>query len=106
MTDERIERRLAAILAADVAGYSRLMGQNEERTLSALKSARRTLVDPIIAGHGGRRGKTTGGALRVEFASARDRVRCAIEVQASMATRNGNLPTDVRLDYRVGIHVG
>jgi adenylate cyclase len=106
MTDERIERRLAAILAADVAGYSRLMGQNEERTLSDLKSARRTLVDPSIAAHRGRIVKTTGDGLLVEFASAVDAVRCAIEVQASMATRNGNLPTDVRLDYRVGIHVG
>src|ERR1700719_267322 len=106
MTDERIERRLAAILAADVAGYSRLMGQNEERTLSDLKSARRTLVDPSIAAHRGRIVKTTGDGLLVEFASAVDAVRCAIEVQASMVTRNGNLPTDVRLDYRVGIHVG
>jgi adenylate cyclase len=106
MTDERIERRLAAILAADVAGYSRMMGQNEERTLTDLKSARRTLVDPAIAAHRGRIVKTTGDGLLVEFASAVDAVRCAIELQASMATRNGDLPGDIRLDYRVGIHVG
>ena len=106
MTDERIERRLAAILAADVAGYSRLMGQNEERTLSDLKSARRTLVDPGIAAHRGRIVKTTGDGLLVEFASAVDAVRCAIEVQAGMAKRNGDLPQDNRLDFRVGIHVG
>ena len=106
MTDERIERRLAAILAADVVGYSRLMGQNEERTLADLKSARRTLVDPAIAAHRGRIVKTTGDGLLVEFASAVDAVRCAIEVQASMARRNGDLPREIRLDYRVGIHVG
>src|SRR6201987_3058366 len=106
MTDERIERRLAAILAADVAGYSRLMGQNEERTLSDLKSARRTLVDPSIAAHRGRIVKTTGDGLLVEFASAVDAVRGAIEVQASMSMRNGDQPDDARLDYRVGIHVG
>ena len=106
MTDERIERRLAAIMAADVVGYSRLMGQNEERTLTDLKSARRTLVDPAIAAHRGRIVKTTGDGLLVEFASAVDAVRCAIEVQASMARRNGDLPQDIRLDYRVGIHVG
>jgi adenylate cyclase len=106
MTDERIERRLAAILAADVVGYSRLMGQNEERTLTDLKGARRTLVDPAIAAHRGRIVKATGDGLLVEFASAVDAVRCAIEVQASMAQRNGDLPQDLRLDYRVGIHVG
>jgi adenylate cyclase len=106
MTDERIERRLAAILAADVAGYSRMMGQNEERTLADLKSARRTLVDPGIAAHRGRIVKTTGDGLLVEFASAVDAVRCAIELQAGMSRRNGDLPQDVRLDYRVGIHVG
>ena len=106
MTDERIERRLAAILAADVVGYSRLMGQNEERTLADLKSARRSLVDPAIAAHRGRIVKTTGDGLLVEFASAVDAVRCAVEVQASMARRNGDLPQEIRLDYRLGIHVG
>jgi TolB-like protein/class 3 adenylate cyclase len=106
MTDERIERRLAAILAADVVGYSRLMGQNEERTLADLKSVRRTLVDPAIAAHRGRIVKTTGDGLLVEFASAVDAVRCAIEVQADMAARNGDLDRDVRLDFRVGVHVG
>jgi adenylate cyclase len=106
MTDERIERRLAAILAADVVGYSRLMGQNEEGTLAALKNVRRTLVDPAIAAHRGRIVKTTGDGLLVEFASAVDAVRCAIEVQADMAVRNGDLDRDSRLDFRVGVHVG
>jgi adenylate cyclase len=106
MTDERVVRRLAAILAADVAGYSRLMGQNEERTLADLKNARRTQVDPAIAAHRGRIVKTTGDGLLVEFASAVDAVRCAIEVQASLARRNAGLPPDIRLDFRVGIHVG
>jgi adenylate cyclase len=106
MTDERVERRLAAILAADVVGYIRLMSQNEERTLTDLKSARRSLVDPAIAAHRGRIVKTTGDGLLVEFASAVDAVRCAIGVQASMARRNADLPQDIRLDYRIGIHVG
>src|ERR1700760_1546562 len=101
MTDERIERRLAAILAADVAGYSRLMGQNEERTLTDLKSARRTLVDPSIAAHRGRIVKTTGDGLLVEFASAVDAVRCAIEVQHAMAEQNGAMTQDTRLDFRI-----
>ena len=106
MTDERIERRLTAILAADVVGYSRLMGRDEERTLADLKGARRTLVDPAIAAHRGRIVKTTGDGLLVEFASAVDAVRCAIEVQAGMNRRNGEMPPDVRLDFRVGVHVG
>ena len=81
MAEERVQRRLAAILAADVAGYSRLMGVDEEGTLSALKELRRELADPKIKEHRGRIVKTTGDGLLVEFASVVDAVRCAVEVQ-------------------------
>src|SRR6187551_4059725 len=79
MTEARVERRLAAVLAADVAGYSRLMGLSEEQTLAQLKALRRTLVDPTIADHRGRIVKTTGDGMLVEFASAVDAVRCAAD---------------------------
>ena len=79
MADEPVERRLAAVLAADVAGYSRLMGRDEERTLANLKSSRKTLFDPAIAAHRGRIVKTTGDGMLVEFASAVDAARCAVE---------------------------
>ena len=85
MTSARVERRLAAILAADVVGYSRLMGRDEEGTLARLKACRRALVDPKIAEHRGRIVKTTGDGVLVEFASAVDAVRCAVEVQRAMA---------------------
>jgi len=88
MREERVQRRLAAILAADVAGYSRLMGVDEEGTLSALKELRRDLADPKIKEHRGRIVKTTGDGLLVEFASVVDAVRCAVEVQFEMAERN------------------
>ncbi len=88
MTDERVERRLAAILAADVAGYSRLMGADEVGTLEALKAHRREVVDPAIASHKGRIVKTTGDGMLVEFASAVDAVNCAISVQEKMGERN------------------
>jgi len=81
MAEARIERRLAAILAADVAGYSRLMGADEERTLAALKAVRKSLIDPRIAEHRGRIVKTTGDGLLVEFASAVDAVLCAMQIQ-------------------------
>ncbi len=106
MTGERVERRLAAVLAADVAGYSRLMGSNEEGTLARLKAVRKSLVDPVIASHRGRIVKTTGDGMLVEFASAVDAVRCAIEVQRGMAEQNATLPQDERIDFRIGIHVG
>src|SRR5216110_1064655 len=86
--EERVERRLAAILAADVAGYSRLMGVDEEGTLAALKAIRRDLLDLKIKEHRGRIVKTTGDGVLVEFASVVDAVRCAIEVQHAMAERN------------------
>lgn len=106
MTGERLERRLAAILAADVAGYSRLMGIHEEGTLARLKAVRKALVDPTIDKHRGRIVKTTGDGMLVEFASAVDAVRGAIEIQRSMAEQNAALPQDQRIDFRIGIHIG
>ena len=106
MTGERVERRLAAVLAADVAGYSRLMGRDEEGTLANLKLFRKTLVDPSIAAHRGRVVKTTGDGMLVEFASAVDAARCAVEVQRDMAARNSRVPQDTRIEFRIGIHVG
>jgi adenylate cyclase len=103
---ERVERRLAAILAADVAGYSRLMEADEERTLTHLKTHRRELVDPKIAEFGGRVVKTTGDGLLVEFASVVHAVRCAVEVQRGMAERNALVPEKKRIEFRVGIHQG
>src|SRR5436190_23854455 len=102
----RVERRLAAILAADVAGYSRLMGEDEEGTLAALKAIRRELGDPKIAEHRGRIVKTTGDGLLVEFPSVVDAVRCAVEVQRAMADRNAGTPAERRIEFRVGIHQG
>ncbi|HEX7566256.1 MAG TPA: adenylate/guanylate cyclase domain-containing protein [Bradyrhizobium sp.] len=106
MPGERVERRLAAVLAADVAGYSRLMGRDEERTLANLKSFRKALVDPAIAAHRGRIVKTTGDGMLVEFASAVDAARCAVEVQRGMAGQNADVPQDLRIEFRIGIHVG
>ena len=101
-----MERRLAAVLAADVAGYSRLMGRDEERTLANLKSFRKTLVDPAIAAHRGRIVKTTGDGMLAEFASAVDAARCAVEVQRRMAAQNADVQQDLRIEFRIGIHVG
>src|SRR5215475_9490653 len=106
MGDERVERRLAAILAADVVGYSRLMGVDEEGTLAALKGLRKSLIDPKIAEHRGRMVKTTGDGALVEFASAVDAIRCAVEIQRTMAERNVAIPEDRRIEFRIGINVG
>jgi adenylate cyclase len=106
MAKARVERRLAAILAADVAGYSRLMGIDEEGTLAALKTLRRELIDPKIAEHRGRIVKTTGDGALVEFASAVDAVRCAMEIQRALAERNAAIPEDRRIEFRIGINVG
>jgi TolB-like protein/class 3 adenylate cyclase len=106
LTGERVERRLAAVLAADVAGYSRLMGTDEEGTLAKLKAVRKALVDPTIASHRGRIVKTTGDGMLVEFASAVDAVRGAIEVQRGMAEQNVPVPQGQRIEFRIGIHVG
>jgi adenylate cyclase len=102
----RVERRLAAILAADVAGYSRLMGADEEGTLAALKALRRELADPKIKEHRGRIVKTTGDGLLVEFASVVNAVRCAIEVQQGMAERNADVPPERRIEFRMGVNLG
>jgi adenylate cyclase len=99
-------RRLTAILAADVAGYSRLMGADEEGTLERLKALRRELVDPKIAEHRGRIVKTTGDGLLVEFASVVDAVRCAVEVQQAMTARNAGAAADNRIELRIGINLG
>src|SRR6516164_9869722 len=99
-------RRLAAILAADVAGYSRLMGADEEGTLERLKALRRELLDPKIAEHRGRIVKTTGDGLLVEFASVVDAGRCAVAVQQRMAGRTTEIPLDKRIELRIGINVG
>jgi adenylate cyclase len=93
-------------LAADVAGYSRMMGADEEGTLERLKACRRALIDPKIAEHRGRIVKTTGDGMLVEFASAVDAVRCAIDVQRDMASSNVDVPDGKRIEFRVGIHVG
>ena len=99
---ERVERRLAAILAADAAGYSRLMGEDEERTHAALTALRRELSDPRIAEHRGRIVKTTGDGLLVEFPSVVDAVRCAVELQRDLALRNDGVPRE----RRIGINLG
>jgi len=106
LTDENLQRRLTAILVLDVAGYSRLMGADEEGTLAQLKTLRKTLVDPTIGAHRGRIVKTTGDGMLVEFASAVDAARGAAEVQRAMATQNINVPQDKRIEFRIGIHVG
>jgi adenylate cyclase len=103
---ESHERRLAAILAADVAGYSRLMGQDEEGTLAALKTLLREVVDPKIGEHRGRIVKTTGDGLLVEFASVVNAVRCAVEMQREMAERNAVVPAERRIVFRIGINLG
>ncbi len=101
-----VERRLAAILAADVAGYSRLIGADEEGTLGRFKAIRADLFDPKIAEHRGRIVKTTGDGLLVEFASVVDALRCATEVQAGMSERNAAVPADLQIQWRIGINVG
>src|SRR6516164_3477169 len=102
----RVERRLAAILAADVAGYSRLIEANEEGTLGRLKTPRAELIDPKIGDHKGRIVKTTGDGLLVEFASVVDALRCAAELQAALTVSNAPLPPDRRIEFRIGIHQG
>jgi adenylate cyclase len=102
----REQRRLAAIVSADVAGYSRLMGRDESGTLAALKTLRREIVDPQIAAHGGRIVKTTGDGLLLEFPSVVDAVRCVIEVQTAMAARMDEVPQDRRIAFRIGVNIG
>src|SRR5258708_3158013 len=106
LSGEHVERRLAAILAADVAGYSRLMGADEEGTLAQLKTLRKARVDATVGAHRGRIVKTTGDGVLVEFASAVDAARGAADVQRAMAKQNINVPQDKRIEFRIGIHVG
>src|SRR4030095_3410186 len=102
----RDQRRLAAIVGADVAGYSRLMGEDDSGTLAALKAHRHDLIDPKIVEYGGRIVKTTGDGLLLEFPSVVDAVRCAVDVQRGMAERNAALPEERRIEFRVGINLG
>jgi adenylate cyclase len=106
MAEARVERRLAAVLAADVAGYSRLMGADEEGTLAALRTLRRQLLDPKIAEFRGRIVKTAGDGFLIEFASVVDATHCAIDVQRGITERNVSVPPDKRLELRIGINIG
>jgi adenylate cyclase len=106
MSEERAERRLAAILATDVVGFSRLMGEDEEGTLAALKALQRELIDPKVKEHCGRLVKTTGDGALVEFASVVDAVRCAVAVQRDLAERNTDIPAERRIEFRIGINLG
>jgi adenylate cyclase len=106
LPSERVERRLAAVLAADVAGYSRLMGRDEERTHEQLRTFRKTLVDPEIAAHRGRIVKNTGDGMLVEFASVVDAARCALDIQRAIAQTNADVSPEIRIEFRIGIHVG
>jgi adenylate cyclase len=106
LVTEHTGRKLAAVLLADVAGYSRLVGVDEEGTLARVKAHRRELIDPKIVEHKGRLVKTTGDGLLVEFGSIVEALRCATEVQAGMAARNPDVPPDRRIEFRVGIHMG
>ena len=106
MAEARVERRLAAVLAGDVAGYSRLMGADEEGTLKRLNAHRREFLEPKIAEHRGRIVKRTGDGVLIEFASAVDAGRCAVEIQLGMDQRNRLVAPGQRIDLRIGIHVG
>jgi class 3 adenylate cyclase len=106
MAVDRLERRLAAILAADVANYCRMMGADEEGTLAQLKAHRCELLDPTITKHRGRLVKTTGDGMLIGFASVVDAGRCAIEIQRGMSARNSGIAQDKRIEFRIGINVG
>src|SRR5215831_167827 len=106
MAEERVQRRLVAILAADVVGYSRLMERDEAGTLAALKARRRDVLVPIVAKHHGRVFKVTGDGVLVEFASAVNAVECAVDLQHGMAASNDDLPDDRRIVLRIGVSLG
>ena len=106
LSSEHVERRLAAILAADVVGSCRLIGIDEEGTVAQLKALRKTLFDPKVTDHHGRIVKNTGDGALVEFASVVDAVRCADDIQRGMAEQNTDVPQDKRIEFRIGIHVG
>ena len=102
----RDKRRLAAILAADIVGYSRLMGADESGTLAQLKALRKELIDPKVAEFNGNVVKTTGDGLLIEFVSVLDAVQCAVDVQRAIAQRNTHVPEDKRIQFRMGINLG
>src|SRR5437762_1435052 len=106
MGEAQVERRLAAILAADVVGYGRLMEANEERTMVALKQHRREFFDPTVAKHDGRIFKVMGDGFLVEFGSVLNAARCAVEIQRGMLERNAGLPEDRHIKFRIGINLG
>ena len=106
MDEERVQRRLTAILVADAVGYSRRMGEDEEGTLASLTAHRKELIEPCIAGHRGRVVKTTGDGLLAEFASVVDAVNCAVAFQEGMQDRNAVAPDDRRIDFRIGVNIG
>jgi adenylate cyclase len=106
MGEEQVERRLAAILAADVVGYSRLMEANEERTLVTLRQHRREFFDPTVVKHGGRIFKVMGDGFLVEFGSVISAARCAVEIQRGMVERNTGVPEDRHIKFRIGINLG
>jgi len=106
MSEEHVQRRLAAILAADVVGYSRLMEANEERTLGALRQHRREFFDPTVVKHGGRIFKVMGDGFLVEFGSVLNAARCAVEIQRGMFERNAGIPEDRHIKFRIGINLG
>ena len=106
MTEQRVQRRLAAIMSADVVGYSRLMGADETGTLSALKELRRNLISPIITEYRGRVVKLMGDGALIEFASAVDAVDCAVCVQRRVAERNHAMPDSSSIAFRIGVNVG
>lgn len=106
MTEDGVERRLAAVLAADVVGYSRLMEVDEAGTLARLKTVRMELIDPAIANCKGRLIKTTGDGMLVEFQSVTEALRCAVDFQQRMARRNRDMPASRTLLYRIGINLG
>jgi adenylate cyclase len=106
MAPDQTKRKLAAIFAADIAGYSQLMGADEEGTLARLKELRSELIDPKNKQHRGRIVKTTGDGILIEFPSVVDAVRCAIEVQKDMGERNADVPREKRIEFRVGVNLG
>jgi adenylate cyclase len=106
VTEERVDRRLGAIVAADIAGYSRLMGAHDEETLRQLKSHRKELVDPKITEHRNRVVKSTGDGMLVEFVIVVDAMRCSVDIQRGMLERNSKVPSERRIQFRFGINVG
>ncbi|MGH6932679.1 MAG: adenylate/guanylate cyclase domain-containing protein, partial [Dongiaceae bacterium] len=106
MPEERVQRRLAAILAADVVGFSRLMEVDEAGTLAALRARRRDVLDPLVTRHQGRVFKTTGDGALVEFASAVNAVQCAVDLQHGMAAANDGQPEDRHIVLRIGVNLG